>query len=328
MLMCIKKSFYTALICLMPGVTMAQQVDYSVVSVNEESGMEFTRITNDNDYVCMPLVRRSGRSANWLTNRILDVSADGTQLAYLSQRNNTTNIFIKDIARQGSSVQRTNRQAVLDFSYSPDGKYICFSEKNGHFNQIFQTDASKGYICRQITSGSSDFSPTYSADMKNIFFARQESNGISVWSYNIANNFLSSYTKGMNPCPLRNNRSMLCTRINAQGQGEIWRIDYSANTEECLYADPNRSFSTPSVSPNGEWIVFVGTNTLTNGNTLYTNTDIFACRSDGTQMVQLTYHAADDLSPVWSKDGRYIYFISQRGSATGQANVWKMEFKH
>ena len=42
--------------------------------------------------------------------------------------------------------------------------------------------------------------------------------------------------------------------------------------------------------------------------------------------MQLTYHAADDLSPVWSRDGRYIYFISQRGSATATANVWRMNF--
>lgn len=34
----------------------AQQVDYSVVSVQEESGTEFTKITTVGDYVCMPLL--------------------------------------------------------------------------------------------------------------------------------------------------------------------------------------------------------------------------------------------------------------------------------
>lgn len=63
-----------------------------------------------------------------------------------------------------------------------------------------------------------------------------------------------------------------------------------------------------------------------NGNRAYWNTDIFVCKLDGTHLTQLTYHAADDLSPVWSKDGRYIYFVSQRGSSTGTANVWKMIF--
>jgi hypothetical protein len=71
------------------------QVDYSVVKVNEESGINFTQMTSDNDYVCMPQVRRSGKSIDWLSNRILDISTDNAKLAYLSARNNTTNIFIK-----------------------------------------------------------------------------------------------------------------------------------------------------------------------------------------------------------------------------------------
>ncbi|MBP3737745.1 MAG: PD40 domain-containing protein [Muribaculaceae bacterium] len=301
-------------------------VDYSVLTVNEEAGVDFTRITSDNDFVAMPQVKRGGNKVNWLTNRIIDVSTDGHDLAYLSLRNGTTNIFIKDIDKQGSSVQRTNRQAVMDFAYSPDGKYICFSEKTGKFNQIFQTSASSGYVCRQITSNNLDYSPVYSSDMKNVFFARQEGKGMSVWSYNIANNFLSSYTRGQNPYPLRNENSILCARTNAEGRGEIWMVNYVTGVEECILADPMRSFSTPQLSPDGKWIVLVGSNVLMNGSSKYANTDIFVCRPDGTQLTQLTYHAADDLSPVWSRTGTYIYFISQRGSATATANVWRITF--
>lgn len=58
----------------------------------------------------------------------------------------------------------------------------------------------------------------------------------------------------------------------------------------------------------------------------YWNTDIYVARTDGTDLSQLTFHAADELSPVWSKDGQYIYFISQRGSSTGTANIWRMTF--
>ena len=38
-------------------LSVSAQVDYSVVTVNEESGLNFTRITSDNDYVCMPQVQ-------------------------------------------------------------------------------------------------------------------------------------------------------------------------------------------------------------------------------------------------------------------------------
>lgn len=306
----------------------AQRVDYSVVYVPEESGMNFTRITNDNDYVCMPLVKRTQNRVNWLTNRIIDVSADGKQIAYMSARNNTTNIFIKDVDKQGSSIQRTNRNAVLDFSYSPDGKYIVFSEKMGKMNQIFQTDAKSGFVCRQITSANQDYTPIYNTDMNQIFFARQEQKGLSIWSYNIKNNFLSSYTTGFNPFPIPNTSSVLCTRFNANGMNEVWRINYETGVEECIVADAQRSFASPSLSPDGQWILLVGTSSIPAGGGVYNNTDIFVCKNDGTQLLQLTYHAADDVSPTWSKDGRYIYFISQRGSTTGTANIWKMEFIH
>lgn len=315
------------LVCgLWTAMTVSAQVDYSVVSVNEEQGIDFRLVTSDNDYVAMPQVKRFGGNANWLSNRLLDISSDGTQLAYISARNNTTNIFIKDIGKMGSSVQRTNRQAVLDFSYSPDGKYICFSEGSGKLNQIYQTSATSGYVCRQITSGARDYSPVYSTDMKNIFFARQEANGISIWSYDMDNNALSNYTKGMNPYPVKEANTLLCTRMNNEGRGEIWRINYGTGIEECILADPIRSFTTPQLSPDGQWILLVGSSVLMNGTAKYTNTDIFVCRTDGTRLQQLTYHAADDLSPVWSKDGKYIYFISQRGSAQGTANVWQMPF--
>lgn len=307
----------------------AQQVDYSVVTVPEESGTRFIRISSDADYVCMPIVKRSRNGQiDWLSNRILDTSVDGTHIAYLSARNNTTNIFIKDLSRQGSSVQRTNRSAVLDFSYSPDGKYICFSETRGATNQIFQTDARNGYVCKQITSGNQDYSPVYSADMTQIFFARQEMRNVSIWSYNVGNNFLSTFTGGMNPYPVPGETAYVCTRVNAAGMSEIWKINYETATEECIISDPARSFTSPAISPDGRWLLFVGSSKIVNGAFVYPNTDIFVARLDGTGMAQLTYHAADDLSPVWSRDGRYIYFISQRGSSSGTANIWRMDFNY
>ena len=92
-------------------------------------------------------------------------------------------------------------------------------------------------------------------------------------------------------------------------------------------SDPTKSFTTPSLSPDGKWILFVGSSVLMNGNAKYYNTDLYVCHLDGTNMVQLTYHAADDLSPVWSRDGKCIYFISQRGSSTATANVWRIDFQ-
>lgn len=308
------------------GVACAQTVDYSVVSVPEETGADFMKITKSSDYVCMPEIKRFGSKISWLTNRIIDISKDGNSVAFLSFRNDKTNIFIKDLALQGSSRQRTNRSRVLDFSYSPDGKKICFSETLGKNNQVFLTDAEKGYVCRQVTSGNSDFSPIYSMSMKQIFFTRLEVKSSSIWAYDVANNFVSSYAAGLNPYPLKDESAFICARFNPEGRGEIWKINYQTGQEDCIVSDPVHSYTSPVVSPDGKWILFVGDGHLSNGNKTYMNTDIFVCRIDGTDFAQLTYHAADDICPVWSIDGKYVYFISQRGDADGTANIWRMKF--
>lgn len=323
-----KVLFATGAACLMfLGGVRAQTVDYSVVSVPEEAGIDFMQVSTPGDYVHMPLVKRSSRGIDWESNRVLDISVDGQTIAYLSARNNTTNIFIKDVGRQGSSVQRTNRADVRDFSYSPDGRYLAFSERRGRTIQIFQTDASRGYICRQLTSGNQDYSPVYAHDMGQVFFARQEARGVSIWSYNVQNNFLSSYTSGMNPCPLPDSNAFFCVRTSADGRGEIWKIDPQNGVEECVVSDPEHSFTSPTLSPDGGWLLFVGSSRVTgpSGGDYY-NTDLFAARVDGTSLAQLTYHVSDDLSPVWSRDGAYIYFLSRRGNAEGTANIWRMNF--
>ena len=110
---------------------MFAQVDYSQVSVPQEVGLEFTRMTADGDYVYMPAVK-SGKVMKWEANRVVDINNEGTHIAYLSKRGNTTNIFIKDLTKQGSSVQRTKRALVRDFVYSPDGKYILIKNQNNY----------------------------------------------------------------------------------------------------------------------------------------------------------------------------------------------------
>lgn len=306
----------------------AQKVDYSVVYVPEESGTEFTQISQTSDYVCMPEVKRSGKNIGWLSNRILDISKDGKNIAYLSFRNNTTNIFIKNLEKQGSSIQKTNRTSVLDFSFSQDGKQIVFSEKRGKTNQVFLTSSEKSFVCRQITTGNMDYSPIFSEDGSLIFFTRMENKSSSIWSYDMNNKFLANYSQGFNPYPIKGESAFICVRPNTAGNSEIWKINYETGVEECIVSHPDHSFTSPVISPDGQWLLFVGSSKIENGSFTYYNTDLFVSKMDGTGFTQLTYHAADDLSPVWSRDGRYIYFISQRGSKEATANIWRMTFNY
>ena len=314
--------------CLLVASQMqAQNVDYSVVQVPQEKGLQLVKFSSDNDYVCMPQVFRNRNGVQWFTNKIIDISPTGDDIAYISDRNNgTTNIFIKNLVQPGGATQRTNRGSVVDFSYSPDGLQICFAESKGNTNQIFTTGNTGSFVCRQITSGDLDYSPVFAQDNNVIIFARQEANDFSVWAYDIAKGLLSSYTTGMNPEPSKDGKYVFVSRSN-NGLGEIWRINLSTGVEECILSHPEQSFFSPRLSPDGETLAVVGSSKIEDGGFIYWNTDIYTVGVNGSGLRQVTYHAADDLSPAWSIDGNNIYFVSQRGSADSKANIWKMTYE-
>lgn len=113
------------------------------------------------------------------------LTPDGKIISWISVRNNSSNIFVRAL-NGGAALQRTNRRRVLDFNYSPDGSKLCFSESDGRTNRIFTTNADKGYVCKQITYNEWDYSPIYSADLKHIYFTREEKgNAFGIWRYDL-----------------------------------------------------------------------------------------------------------------------------------------------
>jgi dipeptidyl aminopeptidase/acylaminoacyl peptidase len=78
----------------------------------------------------------------------------------------------------------------------------------------------------------------------------------------------------------------------------------------------------PAVSPDGERIVYAVRHTDMDADT--GRYDLWLSSIGGGEPRRLTTHEADDTSPAWSPDGRYILFLSSRGETT---QVWRLPIK-
>ena len=302
----------------------------------EESGLNLMKITDEtantvagnrsNNYF-VPTDGMGGCSSakfSWSTGRLLDVSPDGSELAYVSIMNNQWNVMVRKSGPQGTATQRTFR-SVNDFSWGVDDNLYFGDAVDGSRIQISSTNAHVGSIMRQLTNNNTDLNPILSADGKKLYFTRVDRSGAFVWSYDLTNGALTSCCRGYNPYPIGDGSDeFICVRNSSFGTSELWHVNYEKGQETLILTDKNRGFSSPCVSPDGEWILCQGNSksSISKKN----NLDIFVVRKDGTGFIQLTYHPADDCCPVWSEDGKYIYFISSRANDNDAFNIWKMRF--
>ena len=184
--------------------------DYSLVVVPEEGGIKFERITEDADGIFSEFLVGKNSSflgsmkkstLDWWVNPQIALSPDGKKIGYINYKNKTSNIIIKSASKGGSSVQRTFRTNVEDFTWSHDGKTLCFTEIRGGHHGIYLVNADQGSVVQQISNGNeNDLGGVLSRDGKTIFFHRGEGlASYTLWSYDRDSNLFSNYSRGMTP---------------------------------------------------------------------------------------------------------------------------------
>lgn len=308
----------------------------------EESGLNLVKITDEANGSVMASTTGTLNAYTNYTNQLvgfskvanlrwgcstnLAISPDGTKLAYVTRANNQSNIMVRSTGAQAMATQRTFRDVVGGFCWGSDNR-LYFGDANRPNYYISSIDATQGSVMNQHTNGNVDDSyPALTSDGEVLFFTRwQAAYGPSVWALNKKDGTLSSCARGFNACPIPGTHdAFYCVRNSSDGKSEIWYVDYVKGQESIILSDVNRSFTNPTLSPDGQWLLVVGNSASSISKKQ--NLDIFAVRTDGTQLTQLTYHPQQDCCPVWSKDGKSIYFISSRANKDMYYNIWRMNF--
>jgi Tol biopolymer transport system component/DNA-binding winged helix-turn-helix (wHTH) protein len=94
---------------------------------------------------------------------------------------------------------------------------------------------------------------------------------------------------------------------------EIWAALADGSSPQQLTHGPGARQNAPAWSPDGQQIAFAAVGK--NG-----HWDVWLMESDGGSPRQLTADPGDENMPTWSRDGRWIYFSSDRG---GRLDIWR-----
>ena len=87
---------------------------------------------------------------------------------------------------------------------------------------------------------------------------------------------------------------------------DIYRVSADGSTLEQLTNWPNHNEYSPHISPDGQWLVFLGG--LPDSPTADNHNDIYRMRVDGSAMEQLTASPYAEYGVRWSPDGQWLYF--------------------
>lgn len=316
------------------GRCATMRVEYSLISVPEEGGIRFTKVTATEDGVLYPHIMVFTDEIIYKPRKIFDIPKDGRKIAYIGWKNNKSNIFVKSLEGGKAILQRTFRENIADVSFSPDGKLLAFADYRENSWNIYTIGAESGSAIRQITmSKLADHYPVFSPDSNFILFVQTEVQKVGnqtiykhyLWTYDLEKGSLTQYSEGCAPGFTPDGKKVIVTRENIEtGKEEIWLIDLVNGQEFLILGSKEKGFMEGSVSPDGKRIAVVSKSI---GENIPPNLDIFVINIDGTALFQLTFHPGHDVSPRWSPDGNYIYFLSQRGSEKGEYNIWRMTVK-
>ena len=172
----------------------------------------------------------------------------------------------------------------------------------------------------QLTSARQAHNASFSPDGDRIAFASagQRGDNRDIWLKIIgadgARRLTTDPAVDDNPAWSPDGRRIAFTSSRADERSEIWLAEADGTRPTRLTHGPGRHQGGPRWSPDGSLVAF--DSYADDG-----HADIWAIGVDGSGLRQVTHDPGDAILPSWSRDGRFLYFVSNR---TGRDEIWRI----
>jgi eukaryotic-like serine/threonine-protein kinase len=217
--------------------------------------------------------------------------------------------------------QLTTQPGLEEFpSLSPDGKWIVYDgNQAGNADIYLQSVGGHNSINLTKDSPEDDIQPAFSPDGESIAFRSDRAGGgifvMGRTGESVRRVTDSGYSPAWSPDGMRLVFATALPHPFNASPSELWAVMLATGEKRRL---SNVDGVQPNWSPHGQRIVYW---TALEKGTRRGQRDIWTVPADGGQPTPLTSDAALDWCPVWSPDGRFVYFSSDRG---GSMNLWRI----
>lgn len=252
-------------------------------------------------------------------------SARGPQVAFVSDREGSFDIFLLDLA--SDSVVNLTAHPGMDygFSWSPDGEALAFASDRDGNQEIYVLTMGDGALTRLTQNEARDGSPSWSPDGTRIaFVSRRDSESGEIYVMNADGSEVRRVTQNERyeevPSWSPDGETLVFGALAPAGEGQeptlqVFRIDVAGGSEAQLTFLAGHN-SAPRWAPDGSTVFFYGQ--VGEG---FEGADIMAVAPDGSGLRNLTNDGEPDWQPDPSPDGEQIVFARGPGDPL---DLWTM----
>lgn len=284
------------------------------------SGAGLTRVTSDGVDETTPQLSPDGKTLIFVAwSQVQDAS--GNAVAQSS-------VMGVDPASGAARTVYTNGAAGANWpTWTPKGSLVYAAMTTGTQSLVKTLTSAPNAAFTVIVDGKTAQNPSWPAvspDGGRLAFEANINGAESIVTTTMSGSKLTVLGPGFTPSWSPDGKRLAFSRQVGQAY-EIMLMEASTGGGLTQVTNAGCSSSKPKFSPDGHWLVFesnCGYNTQPGGSET-TTWNIFAVKTDGTGLTQLTSGPGESGQPFWGKDG-FIYFESNYDGSSNR-DLWKLK---